>query len=162
MDRDGIINEHLPGSYVLQWDELVFCDDLLDAFVPASKLMPLVVVTNQRCVSLGLISSRAMESLMHRMTGALAERGIPIAAWYVCPHGNQESCACRKPLPGLLLTAAEDLGIDLGRSYMIGDSPRDIEAGNAAGCARSFLLNPSQPESVAAAVKEVLGKPFLC
>ncbi len=61
---------------------------------------------------------------------------------YYCPHHPDDGCTCRKPKHGLFLQAAGELGIDLGRSFMIGDSPKDIEAGKNAGC-RAVLISPA-------------------
>jgi histidinol phosphatase-like enzyme len=68
------------------------------------------------------------------MVRLLAEAGARLDGIYVCPHAPDEGCTCRKPLPGMLLKAAEELALDLSRSVMVGDSQRDIEAGRAAGC----------------------------
>ena len=62
-----------------------------------------------------------------------------VAAVYVCFHDDADGCACRKPAPGLLLKAAEDLGLDLCRSFMVGDRWRDVEAGRRAGCRTVFI-----------------------
>jgi D-glycero-D-manno-heptose 1,7-bisphosphate phosphatase len=64
-----------------------------------------------------------------------AAAGVRFAGVYVCPHGPDDGCRCRKPAPGMLLDAARDLGLDLARSLMIGDKAADVEAGRAAGCA---------------------------
>ncbi len=67
-------------------------------------------------------------------------RALPIDRIYVCYHDNADQCQCRKPAPGMLSDAAKDYGIDLARSYMIGDRWSDVEAGRCAGC-RTILLN---------------------
>jgi len=68
------------------------------------------------------------------MCHRLSAGGGRIEAVYYCPHENQPPCSCRKPAPGMLLTAAHEYGIDLAASWMIGDSEMDIEAGRKAGC----------------------------
>ncbi len=89
----------------------------------------LVVVTNQPDVARGLIRPADLRRMHQRL---LAE--LPLDAVYVCEHDDLDACECRKPKPGLLLSAARDLGLDLARSFMVGDRWRDVEAGHAAGC----------------------------
>lgn len=88
-----------------------------------------VVATNQPDVAKGLISPSVLESMNRR----LLER-LEVDLVKVCMHAQDEGCSCRKPRPGMLLEAATELGIALGRSYMVGDRWSDVEAGRAAGC----------------------------
>jgi len=67
------------------------------------------------------------------MVEEIAEAGAEVAGVYICPHGPDEGCDCRKPEPGLILRAAEELGFDLGKAVVIGDAARDIQAGARAG-----------------------------
>ncbi|MEM9209903.1 MAG: HAD family hydrolase [Pseudomonadota bacterium] len=94
----------------------------------------LVVVTNQPDVGRGIIDEAVLQE-MHRR---LRER-MPVDDIQVCRHVNEDACSCRKPKPGMLLEAAEKLGITLDRSFMVGDRKSDIEAGNAAGCSTVFI-----------------------
>ena len=103
-----------------------------------------VLVTNQPGVAAGIISEKQLDRVKHHLHRELAIQGARLDAIYACVHarpaaGERPHCACRKPNPGLLLRAAEDLGIDLGQSWMIGDILDDVEAGNLAGC-RSILF----------------------
>jgi D-glycero-D-manno-heptose 1,7-bisphosphate phosphatase len=93
-----------------------------------------VVVSNQRCVAKGLITTAELDSLHARMREEFAAAGARIDAIYYCPHEMLPPCACRKPQPGLLLDAARKHELDLTASWMIGDSEHDIEAGRTAGC----------------------------
>ncbi len=86
------------------------------------------MVTNQPDVARGTVRRETVDAINDRL---LAELGLD--AVYVCPHDDADGCPCRKPAPGMLLAAATDLGIDLGRSAMVGDRWRDIEAGASAG-----------------------------
>ena len=88
-----------------------------------------VVVTNQPELARGNVDSATMDAMHWRLRAAM-----PIDAVYVCPHDSAEGCGCRKPAPGMLLRAADDLDLDLAASYMIGDRWRDVGAGRAAGC----------------------------
>lgn len=93
-----------------------------------------IVVTNQPDIGAGLISAQTVEE-MHRML----QQAMPVDSIRVCAHTRADKCDCRKPAPGLLLKAAQDFGIDLDRSYMIGDRSSDVEAGKAAGCRTIFI-----------------------
>jgi D-glycero-D-manno-heptose 1,7-bisphosphate phosphatase len=89
----------------------------------------LLVVTNQPDVARGTQTRAVVESMHERLAAAL-----PIDDLFVCYHDDADGCDCRKPKPGLLLEAAAKHGIDLRRSYLVGDRWRDIDAGHAAGC----------------------------
>jgi D-glycero-D-manno-heptose 1,7-bisphosphate phosphatase len=93
-----------------------------------------VVVTNQPDIGAGLIAAETVEEMHSRLKAAM-----PLDAICVCPHTRADKCDCRKPAPGLLIRAAEELGIDLARSYMVGDRASDVEAGKAAGCRTLFI-----------------------
>lgn len=96
--------------------------------------LKLVVVTNQPDVGNGLVDRQVVEAMHRRLAEAL-----PLDAIEVCYHRQSDGCLCRKPEPGMLLAAAERLGIDCSRSFMIGDRGTDIEAGWAVGCTTIFI-----------------------
>jgi D-glycero-D-manno-heptose 1,7-bisphosphate phosphatase len=106
-----------------------------------------IVVSNQRCVAKGLITVQDLELLHQWMHRKLAESCAIVDGIYYCPHDKQPPCNCRKPEPGMLLTAAHDHQIDLAASWMIGDSDGDMEAGRRAGCKTARLLEQSTPGS---------------
>jgi D-glycero-D-manno-heptose 1,7-bisphosphate phosphatase len=108
-----------------------------------------IVVSNQRCVAKGLVTTGEVEALHQRICRELADQGAVIDAVYFCPHETTPRCDCRKPAPGMLLTAAKDHQIDLHASWMIGDSAADVAAGKSAGC-RTVLVSRVD-NSVAAA-----------
>ena len=99
----------------------------------------LVVVSNQRGISRGLISQEVLKATEEALEEALREQGAEIASFYYCPHETEAGCDCRKPKPGLLLRAAAELDLDLGSSWMVGDSTSDVEAGASAGCRTAYL-----------------------
>jgi D-glycero-D-manno-heptose 1,7-bisphosphate phosphatase len=102
----------------------------------------LIVVSNQSGVARGFFDERAVAAVNAAVDAALrAAGGPPIDGWYFCPHGPDEGCACRKPAPELLLRAARERGIDLERSFAMGDKPRDLEAGRAAGVRATVLVS---------------------
>jgi histidinol-phosphate phosphatase family protein len=140
LDRDGVINERIAGGFVTAWDEFRFLPGIPQAVAALARLrLPMIVVSNQAGVSERRIRPSALQDLTGRFVGALARAGARIDAVYYCPHAPDDGCRCRKPRPGLLLEAARDWRLDLGRSVLIGDSARDLEAARAAGC-RSVLL----------------------
>jgi D-glycero-D-manno-heptose 1,7-bisphosphate phosphatase len=139
-DRDGVINERIRGGYVTHWNDFHFIDGIVPVLRRLSRLrLPIIVVSNQSGVDRGLLSLRSLREITSRFVDLLARHAACIDAAYYCPHTDEQSCSCRKPKPGLLLRAARDYRIDLGRSIMIGDEPRDMEAAAAAGCGGILL-----------------------
>jgi histidinol-phosphate phosphatase family protein len=113
----------------------------------------LVVLTNQSGIARGYFDRAAAERVNGRVAELLAAHGVAIAGWYICPHGPDDGCDCRKPLPGLALRAAEDLGIDLGRSWMIGDKKSDVLLADAVG-ATGLLVETGHAGSALAWARE--------
>lgn len=144
LDRDGVINRRRIGDYVKQIEEFEFIPDIFDvlpAIHDAGFLA--IVITNQRGIARGLMSDTDLEGIHAMMQAELMRRtGHGFDAIYFCPHNHQDACDCRKPLPGMLLQASTDHDIDLARSWMIGDSESDIEAGIAAGCRTIRVTEP--------------------
>jgi D-glycero-D-manno-heptose 1,7-bisphosphate phosphatase len=110
------------------------------------KDVQVVVVTNQPVVARGVASEREIELIHEELNRRLQLRGAHIDAFYSCPHHPnatleqyRTACTCRKPEPGMILRAAEELGVDLSRSVMIGDTTQDIVAGDRAGV-RTILV----------------------
>ena len=139
LDRDGVINRpilrqgrpHPPDSV----EDLEIYPDAASSIrrLKLAGYAP-VVVTNQPDVARGL--QRA--EVVHEINRELRKR-VDVAAVYVCFHDDADGCRCRKPAPGLLLDAAHDLGLDLSRSFMVGDRWRDVEAGHRAGCRTVYI-----------------------
>jgi D-glycero-D-manno-heptose 1,7-bisphosphate phosphatase len=167
LDRDGVLNR------VLLRDGLPFGPMTVAEFVlvdgAAADVRRLkdagyavIVATNQPELARGRLEPAALEAMHAKLRAE-----VPVDAIYVCPHDDSAHCACRKPRPGLLLSAAREHGIDLNRSFMVGDRWRDVEAGKAAGC-RTVLVDmgyreelKTPPDHVVAslgeAVREILG-----
>jgi D-glycero-D-manno-heptose 1,7-bisphosphate phosphatase len=142
LDRDGVINRKPPeDGYVTRWEDMHFLSGVAESIALLNQAGFLViVVTNQRCVAKGLVTSQALDSMHQHMCDWLAAAAAKIDAVYYCPHEKQPPCSCRKPAPGMLLTAARAHQIDLTASWMIGDSDIDVEAGKNAGCKTVRLL----------------------
>lgn len=141
LDRDGVINESPgEGKYVLSRADFRLRKEIIPLIRFARSAGYLVVVvTNQRAVSRGLLSPAGLDDIHAYMRELLAAEDAAVDAIYACMHGFDE-CDCRKPKPGMLLRAAEDLDIDISESVMVGDHGTDMEAGKAAGCKLCLLI----------------------
>lgn len=146
LDRDGTIN--VEKNYLYRVEDFVFIPGAPEAIRRLKDAGYLVVVvTNQSGVARGYYSLADVDRLHRHIQGELAKAGTSIDAFYVCPHHPSEGtgafrvdCDCRKPKPGLLRRAAEDLAIDLEASYLVGDKPADIDAARSAGCEPILVL----------------------
>ena len=136
LDRDGVINRKAPaGEYVTSLEQVEFLPGVEEAIALLNESgFQVMVVTNQRCIAKGLISAEEMALIHNHMCTDLAIAGATIHAVYCCPHELAEQCDCRKPAPGMLLSAARQHNIHLADSWMIGDSAIDVAAGKNAGC----------------------------
>ncbi|HRV94863.1 MAG TPA: D-glycero-beta-D-manno-heptose 1,7-bisphosphate 7-phosphatase [Anaerolineae bacterium] len=140
LDRDGVICENRP-DYVKSWREFEFLPGAKQSLAALRYLgLPIIVVTNQSAIGRGIVSTNDVETIHHRMTAEIQAYGGHITHVYCCPHHPEEGCDCRKPQPGMLLQAAQDLGIDLSCSYMVGDAATDLLAGQQAGCHSILVL----------------------
>jgi D-glycero-D-manno-heptose 1,7-bisphosphate phosphatase len=136
LDRDGVINQRpSAGDYITRWEDFHILPGVAEGIALLNHAgFSVIVVTNQRCVAKGLMSELDLRQMHKRMTDDLARAGANIDATFYCPHEIEPRCDCRKPAPGMLLSAARSRGIDLRTSWMIGDSDNDVEAGRSAGC----------------------------
>lgn len=144
LDRDGVINRKAPdGQYITAWEQVEFLPGIDEALRELKRAgFLLIIVTNQSAISRNELAVDTLESIHRRMIERLSEAGVTIDAVYYCPHDRNGKCECRKPRPRMLFQAAEEHGIDLRQSWMIGDTTSDIEAGLAAGC-RTVWLRPA-------------------
>lgn len=136
IDRDGVINRKPPeGEYVTRWQDFVFLPGALESLSLLTRAgLRTIIVTNQRGVARGLVSSKVLSEIHERMREECGSHEGRIDAIYVCEH-EIGACDCRKPEPGLLLRAKEACpAIDFSRSIVIGDSASDLEAGHRVGC----------------------------
>ena len=152
LDKDGTLLRDVPYNV----------DPTLMRFMPHAQAglrrmtrlaMPLIVVSNQPGVALGLFGVDALMSVERHLADMFARSGCRLEAFYACPHhprGTVASftcaCLCRKPMPGLLQRAAVEHGIDLDRSWFVGDILDDVEAGRRAGCRTILLDNGHETE----------------
>lgn len=148
LDRDGIINHRAaPHDYVKRWEDFRFMDGVPAALrTLADAGFSFVVVTNQQGVGKGVMTAEALADIHKRMTAALAEHGVTIDGVFVCPHLDAAGCFCRKPRPGLIYRALNELPylVDVDGSVLIGDSESDIKAGATVGL-RTLLVGGAEP-----------------
>lgn len=156
LDRDGVINRvvvkdgrpYPPASL----KELKFFPEVSEAIQALHDAgFKIIVATNQPDVAKGIQTRGTVEAMHRRIM-----KELPVDAIKVCYHAEADRCLCRKPKPGMLLEAAREWSLDLGRSFMVGDRWRDIEAGKAAGC-RTILIPGGYSEKEAEKPDAVVG-----
>lgn len=148
LDRDGVIN--VNHGYVCTPDRTEFIEgifELCGAVKRAGHL--LVVITNQAGISRGYYSEQQFLDYMDWMRAEFERRDATLDAVYYCPHHPTEGvgdyrreCDCRKPAPGMILRARQDLDLDLARSALVGDKKSDVAAGRAAGVGCCIQISP--------------------
>ena len=154
LDRDGTINKYV--GFLRNIDDFELMDGVAEAIRKINESGYLaIVVTNQPVIARGEVSFEELEEIHNKMETLLGKEGAYLDAIYYCPHHPHKGyegerpelkidCECRKPKPGMLLTAAEDFNIDLSRSWMVGDGENDIKAGINAGCKTVLLSNGNE------------------
>ena len=138
IDRDGTIN--VEKHYLSDPDQL----ELYPGIGPALKRLQdagfgLAVITNQSGVARGYFDLARLEQIHDRLRALLAAAGVTVDGIYICPHGPDDDCTCRKPLPGMVEQAVAEHGFDPAQAFMIGDKEVDVKLGHAVG-AVSFLV----------------------
>lgn len=132
LDRDGTLN--VEKEYVFRYEDWEWVPGAVEGLKRLAGLeFRLVVVSNQSGVARGYYRVSDVQILHNRVAKELETKGVHISGFYFCPHGPKDGCECRKPKPGMILQAEKELGIDLSRSFMVGDKLIDVEAGQAAG-----------------------------
>jgi D,D-heptose 1,7-bisphosphate phosphatase len=149
LDRDETLIED-PG-YINNTDQVKLLDGVAEALIELKALgYKLIVVTNQSAVARGIVTEKVLGEIHDRLKQLLAEKDAFLDRIYYCPYHPdgvvskyRKESSCRKPSPGMLLKAADEMGIDLGQSWCIGNSSRDVEAGLRAGCKTILIDTPS-------------------
>lgn len=149
LDRDGTINRYV--GFLRNIDDFELLPGVAEAIRQINERGYLAVVaTNQPVIARGEVTVDQLREIHNKMETLLGNEGAYLDAIYFCPHHPDKGfpnevaelkreCGCRKPKPGMLLTAAKDLNIDLQESWMVGDGKNDIEAGKAAGCRTALI-----------------------
>lgn len=166
LDRDGTINKYV--GFLRNIDDF----ELIEGVAEAIKLINqsgylAIVVTNQPVIARGEVTWEELNEIHKEMATLLGKEGAYVDGIYICPHHPDKGfegerpeykidCDCRKPKPGLLLQAAKDFNIDMSESYMIGDSHRDVEAGENAGVMKSFKVEENNENGLLNIIKEII------
>lgn len=142
LDRDGVINAAPPkGEYIQSWDEFRLLPEVVSwirLFKAAGYLV--IVITNQRGIALGRMTETSLGKLHERMRAELAARGAILDDIFYCPHA-EDTCNCRKPLPGMILEAQSKWKIDLAASLFVGDGERDRLLAESCGIPFALVQN---------------------
>jgi D-glycero-D-manno-heptose 1,7-bisphosphate phosphatase len=156
LDRDGVINQGVMDEEAGQYESPYQAADVVLEERAAEGLRtlaglgwPLIVASNQPAAAKGRVRLAELWNVHERVVELVGEEDAALHDWRYCFHHPQGTvpqlsgpCPCRKPLPGLLRAAAQRHGIDLRRSWMIGDTDSDIGAGRAAGTRTVLIENP--------------------
>jgi len=145
LDRDGVINAD-SDAFITRpelWRPLPGSLEAIASLAAAG--WQVAVCTNQSGVARGLLDEATLEAIHRRMQAEVAAAGGRLAGIFVCPHGPDAGCPCRKPRPGLLHQAAAALGVKAAGLPVVGDSLRDLQAARAAG-ARPLLVRTGKGE----------------
>lgn len=165
LDRDGTINKYV--GFLRNIDDF----ELIEGVAEAIKLINqsgylAIVVTNQPVIARGETTWEELNEIHKKMATLLGKEGAYVDGIYICPHHPDKGfegerpeykidCDCRKPKPGLLFHAAKDFNIDLSESYMIGDSHRDVEAGENAGVKKSILIKENNENALLSIINDI-------
>lgn len=167
LDRDGTINKYV--GFLTKPEQFELIDGAAEAIRKINKSGYLaIVVTNQPVIARGECTWEELQQIHDKMETELGKEGAFVDAIYICPHHPDKGfegerseykfdCDCRKPKPGLLLQAAKDFNIDLSQSIMIGDSERDVEAGNNAGIKKSIKVDENKINGLLDVLRENVG-----
>jgi len=151
IDRDGTIN--VEKHYLSDPAEM----ELLPGAAAAMRRLKeagfgIIVVTNQSGIARGYFDMARLDQIHARMNELLAAEGASVDGIYLCPHGPDDDCACRKPLPGMVDQAVADHGFDPARAVVIGDKEVDVELGLGVG-AKTFLVRTGHGHKFVAGTK---------
>lgn len=140
LDRDGTINQD-SDDFVKSPEEWVPLPGALEAIARLNHAgWHVVLASNQSGLGRGLFDVAALNAMHAKMHKALAALGGRIDAVFYCPHGPDEGCRCRKPMPGLFEQIGERFGVELKGVPVVGDSMRDLQAGVLVGCEPHLVL----------------------
>ena len=148
LDRDGVINKEVDFLHKLE--DLEYIPGIFDLCLEFQKKDYLIfVVTNQSGIARGYFSDQDFQKLTDKIHHDFEINGLKIEKTYFCPHHPEITgeCSCRKPKPGMILQARDEFNLDLQNSLLVGDSLRDVEAGNTAGVGKNFLLTRKAKQS---------------
>jgi len=156
LDRDGVINED-SDAYIKTPDEWQPLPGSADAIARLNRAgYRVVVATNQSGLARGLFDAATLDAIHQRMAARLRDAGARLDDIYVCPHGPDDGCDCRKPAPGLIDQIVADYG-EVAGVPLVGDSLRDLQAGVARGCRPVLVLTGKGRRTLDKGLPEDLG-----
>lgn len=139
LDRDGTLI--VDVGYPREAERVELIAGAAEALAQLQQTWALVVISNQSGIGRGLIRPDEAAAVHARFVELFAARGVTFTGAYYCPHAPDAGCRCRKPAPGLIEQAMQELDLDVGASVMVGDKTSDLECGRAAGCARVLAFD---------------------
>jgi len=139
LDRDGVINKEV--NYLHKAEDFKFIHGVFEACNYLIELKyKIIIITNQSGISRGYYSEKDFFNITNWMLKQFKNNGVNILDVFHCPHSPNENCTCRKPKPGMLLKAKKMHGIDMQKSWLIGDKENDITAAISAGISNTILV----------------------
>ena len=152
LDREGVLDRKPPeGQYVTRWEQFELLPGVEEAIARLNRSgHKVILVTNQRCVALGLCGEADVRDVHDKLCAHLAQHGARLDAIYFCPH-DKNQCNCRKPATGMFEQAFRDRpGSSPANSVMVGDSLSDIEAGERLGMRTIFIQGDPERQKAGA------------
>ncbi len=147
LDRDGVINKDgefiTEHGYITRWEDFQFLPGVLEGIKRLTEEgYKVIVISNQKCVGKGIMSEEELKSLTEEFSKAVEKSGGKIEKVYYCLHVDEDKCDCRKPEAGLFHKAQEEFNIDtFENKFFIGDSQRDMQAGQRVGLKTVLVLS---------------------
>jgi D-glycero-D-manno-heptose 1,7-bisphosphate phosphatase len=150
LDRDGTIIKDPLDERVDREDKIELFPDSIEALkYLADNDFAIIIITNQAGISEGRINAQDFDRIHGKVLEMLASSGVKILKTFMCPHGPNDGCDCRKPKPTMILDAAKEFNLDLAKIYMVGDNISDIDAGINAGT-KTVLVETATNKKVVA------------
>ncbi len=146
LDRDGVVN-HESADFIKSPSEWRPLDGAIEAIVLLQAHFDVAICTNQSGVGRGLLSESTLQQIHDKLNNAIIDAGGKPVNIYYCPHTPDDDCSCRKPRPGLISAAIRSWGGAPKATLYAGDSARDLEAAQAAGCQSALLLTGNGPQT---------------
>jgi D-glycero-D-manno-heptose 1,7-bisphosphate phosphatase len=147
IDKDGTLIHNVP--YNVNPDLIRFEKTAFESmYLLQQQGFLIIIITNQPGLALKYYKEEDLKQVEDTISKLLLKNKVTLQGFYYCPHSSESECACRKPKPGLLKKAADDLQIDLSQSWMIGDILNDVEAGNRSGSRTILIDNGNETEWV--------------
>jgi len=141
LDRDGTIN-YDSKDYIKSAEEFKLFPFSVEALVKLyQKNFELIIITNQSGISRGFFTDEDLQNIHNKLIRELDKQDAKLLDIFYCPHSFDSMCQCRKPNTGNIIKAVDKYNIDLSKSWFVGDSEKDIIAGNNSGCKTAFVLS---------------------